>query len=55
MHAGRVVELGPVDEVFNSPKHDYTRLLLSAIPSPDPDEKLNPLDRSSLNLGAGLD
>jgi ABC-type glutathione transport system ATPase component len=55
MHAGRVVELGPVDEVFNSPKHDYTRLLLSAIPSPDPDEKLNPLDRSSLNLGAELD
>jgi len=55
MHAGRVVELGPVDEVFNSPKHDYTRLLLSAIPSHDPDEKLNPLDRSSLNLGAELD
>jgi len=36
--------------VFNNPGHDYTRLLLSAIPSPDPEEKLEPLDRSTLNL-----
>jgi phosphonate C-P lyase system protein PhnK len=51
MFAGRVVEQGPVDEVFNEPRHDYSRLLLSAIPSPDPDEKLMPLDRQALNLG----
>ena len=50
MYAGSVVEQGPVDEIFRNPKHDYTRLLLSAIPSPDPDEKLAPLDRGSLNL-----
>jgi len=55
MYAGKVVEQGPVEQVFNNPKHDYTRLLLSAIPSLDPDEKLTPLDRSSLNLDAGLD
>lgn len=50
MYSGNVVEQGPVEEVFNNPGHDYTRLLLSAIPSPDPEEKLEPLDRSTLNL-----
>lgn len=50
MYAGKVVEQGPVERVFDNPRHDYTRLLLSAIPSPDPDEKLAPLDRSKLNL-----
>jgi ABC-type oligopeptide transport system ATPase subunit len=55
MYAGKVVEQGTVEEIFTNPKHDYTRLLLSAIPSPDPDEKLAPLDRSALNLDAALD
>lgn len=50
MYQGNVVEQGPVDKLFNNPQHDYTRLLLSAIPSPDPDERLDPLDRSALNL-----
>ena len=50
MHRGRVVEQGSVQEVFEDPQEDYTRLLLSAIPSPDPDEPLNPLDRKSLGL-----
>ena len=29
---GEVVEYGPADEVYNSPKEDYTKKLLSAIP-----------------------
>jgi peptide/nickel transport system ATP-binding protein len=32
MHRGQVVETGQVDEVFRSPRHDYTRNLLDAIP-----------------------
>jgi oligopeptide/dipeptide ABC transporter ATP-binding protein len=32
MYAGRVVESGPVSQVFNSPAHPYTRALLNAIP-----------------------
>ena len=32
MHRGRVVETGTVDEVFNSPREDYTRMLLAAQP-----------------------
>ena len=50
MHRGRVVESGPVDELFANPREDYTRLLLSAIPSPDPDVRLRPLDRRTLGL-----
>jgi oligopeptide/dipeptide ABC transporter ATP-binding protein len=33
MYLGRVVEKGPVDEIFHAPKHPYTRLLLRSIPS----------------------
>lgn len=35
MYAGRIVELGTVDELFNSPAHPYTRLLLDALRSMD--------------------
>jgi peptide/nickel transport system ATP-binding protein/oligopeptide transport system ATP-binding protein len=33
MYAGRVVEAGPVDEVFVSPRHPYTQGLLESMPS----------------------
>ncbi|MFN3686145.1 ABC transporter ATP-binding protein [Salinarimonas sp.] len=33
MYFGRVVETGPVDAVFASPRHPYTRLLLDSAPS----------------------
>src|SRR6185436_16044308 len=32
MYAGRMVEFGPVSQVFNEPKHPYTQALLSSIP-----------------------
>ena len=32
MYAGRVVELGPVSQIFNSPAHPYTEALLNSIP-----------------------
>jgi ABC-type oligopeptide transport system ATPase subunit len=50
MYQGSVVESGPVEQIFANPVHDYTRLLLSAIPSIDPDEPLSPLPRDGLNL-----
>jgi peptide/nickel transport system ATP-binding protein len=34
MVAGRVVEQGATDDVLHRPLHDYTRLLLSAVPDP---------------------
>jgi peptide/nickel transport system ATP-binding protein len=33
MYLGRVVEQGPVEELFYAPKHPYTQLLLKSIPS----------------------
>jgi phosphonate C-P lyase system protein PhnK len=50
MHRGKVVESGNIDDVFNNPQENYTKLLLSAIPSPDPDIRLKPLSRAELDL-----
>ena len=36
MRAGRIVEMGTRREVFESPKDEYTRALMAAVPIPDP-------------------
>lgn len=33
MYAGRMVEIGPVQELFNKPQHPYTQMLISSLPS----------------------
>lgn len=45
MYAGKLVELGPTEEVFARPKHPYAYLLLSSTPSvTGPRRKLAPLE-----------
>ena len=41
MRHGRLVELAGTSQIFAVPTHPYTRLLLSAMPSPDPDFPMN--------------
>jgi len=36
MYLGNVVEIGTADQVYKTPKHPYSRALLSAVPQPDP-------------------
>lgn len=36
LYRGKIVESGPVEKIFNSPKHPYTKLLLSSIPKQHP-------------------
>mgnify|MGYP001595012055 CR=1 FL=1 len=40
MYLGRLVEEGTTETIFESPRHPYTRCLLSANPEPDPDARL---------------
>ncbi len=42
MYLGRIVEEGPTEDVFRSPRHPYTASLISAIPEIDPDMVLAP-------------
>lgn len=38
MYLGEVAEIGPVEAIYANPAHPYTRALLSAMPSMDPDK-----------------
>ena len=53
MYLGEIVEFGPTREIFAAPQHEYTRTLLSAIPSLDPDQRsrIKGFDRKPAPVG----
>ncbi|WP_113156526.1 ABC transporter ATP-binding protein [Nitratireductor sp. OM-1] len=53
MYAGRLIELGPVEQVLHAPRHPYTQGLMASIPSLDGRvEKLSQIDGSMPRLDA---
>ncbi len=52
MYGGKIVEIGRVEDIFNSPQHPYTDALISAIPEPDPKLEFHPhvLEGEVVNL-----
>jgi peptide/nickel transport system ATP-binding protein len=44
MYLGKIVEMGPTEEILTNPMHPYTRALLSAVPVPDPSHRRPPIE-----------
>ncbi len=47
LYGGQIMEIGAAEDVIHKPRHPYTRALIDAVPSPDPDV--------DWNLGDGTD
>lgn len=52
MYAGRIVEQGPVREIFRAPQHPYTRGLLASMPGGHRGTRLKAIDGAVPRLGA---
>src|SRR5262249_2402977 len=53
MYAGRLVEIGPVRRIFDTPSHPYTRALLESIPRlADARARLTAIDGQATDLAA---
>ena len=39
MYLGRIVEMGPAEDIYAQPRHPYTQALIAAIPEPDPERE----------------
>ncbi|MFK4446019.1 oligopeptide/dipeptide ABC transporter ATP-binding protein [Caballeronia udeis] len=51
MYLGRVVEIGTMQQVYGNPRHPYTKVLLSSVPIPDPEQERQ---RTSITLKGAL-
>jgi oligopeptide/dipeptide ABC transporter ATP-binding protein len=50
MYAGRMVEEGPMRQIFDAPKHPYTQGLLESIPGGAPGQRLRAIEGTVPNL-----
>ncbi|WP_449461857.1 ATP-binding cassette domain-containing protein [Tardisphaera miroshnichenkoae] len=50
MYAGKIVETGKTEEVFENPLHPYTKLLLKSVPHLEPGAKLEPMNGEAPSL-----
>lgn len=50
MYAGKIVEIGKVDEIFYNPKHPYTWALLGSMPDLDSTERLTAIPGTPPNM-----
>jgi peptide/nickel transport system ATP-binding protein len=54
LYMGRVVESGPGDAIYGRPAHPYTRMLLEAVPVPDPSWRPAPSARAAGEMPSRL-
>ena len=54
MYAGRIVERGPVNDIFYNPQHEYTKGLIASIPGQDATkgQKLHPIEGNPVDVFA---
>jgi peptide/nickel transport system ATP-binding protein len=43
MYLGKIMEIGPTEQIINNPAHPYTRALITAVPVPDPTAEISEL------------
>jgi peptide/nickel transport system ATP-binding protein len=55
MYAGQIVEAGPVEDVLDDPQHPYTQLLLSAVPDPAKQLRMERIEIRKGLSGAAID
>jgi ABC-type oligopeptide transport system ATPase subunit len=55
MYRGKMMEMADTDELFRNPMHPYTQSLLSAIPIPDPDIRMNRTPAPEFDIEFGND
>ena len=56
MRNGKLLEIGPAEEVYTNPKDDYTKALFTAVPVPDPRrQRERKAERARLRLAEGIE